>query len=310
MIEAAPELAGLLEACPNLTLLVTSRELLRVHRRGRVPGASARRARGRLPLLRASATRAERRDRRALRAPRLAPARGRARRRPHEGALSGPDPRAPLRTPRPAAGRPRRRPPPADPPSDDRVVVRPPLPKSSSSSLASRSSPAAAPSRPPRRSATPTSTPCSRSSRRAFCASRTSRYWMLETIREYALERLEAGGAADKLLRAAALEWFALLELRMRAPSQRRRPATLARAHRRRSGNLRVGTRLRWARSRWTWSFGWPGAVLDHSWLLAGVNSSKGRRLDRPGIDAPNRGFWSSAAKAPRWAIMIDLYQG
>ena len=31
VIEAAPELASLLESCPNLTLLVTSRELLRVH---------------------------------------------------------------------------------------------------------------------------------------------------------------------------------------------------------------------------------------------------------------------------------------
>ena len=35
VVEAAPELAVLLEACPNLTLLVTSRELLRV--RGEVP---------------------------------------------------------------------------------------------------------------------------------------------------------------------------------------------------------------------------------------------------------------------------------
>ena len=56
--------------------------------RGRVPGATARRARGRLPLLRALAARAERGDRRALCAPRQPPARGRARRRPHEGALA------------------------------------------------------------------------------------------------------------------------------------------------------------------------------------------------------------------------------
>ena len=44
VVEAAPELAQLLEACPNLKLLVTSRELLRVTRRGRVPGPAARRA--------------------------------------------------------------------------------------------------------------------------------------------------------------------------------------------------------------------------------------------------------------------------
>ena len=30
VVEAAPELAALVEACPNLVLLVTSRELLRV----------------------------------------------------------------------------------------------------------------------------------------------------------------------------------------------------------------------------------------------------------------------------------------
>ena len=44
VVDAAPELAALLEACPNLRLLVTSRELLRVARRGRVPGAAAGRA--------------------------------------------------------------------------------------------------------------------------------------------------------------------------------------------------------------------------------------------------------------------------
>ena len=47
-----------------------------------------------------------RRSRGALRAPRQPPARGRARRGADEGALPGPDPRAPLAAPRPPEGRP------------------------------------------------------------------------------------------------------------------------------------------------------------------------------------------------------------
>ena len=51
-----------------------------------------------------------------------------------------------------------------------------------------------------RRSAAPTSTPCSRSSRRASFASPNERYWMLETIREYAGERLAKSSEAESSL--------------------------------------------------------------------------------------------------------------
>ena len=83
-------------ACPNLTLLVTSRELLRIQ--GEVEYAVPPLAEPEAVSLfcERSQTRALRGDRRALRAPRLAPARRRARRRAHEGALPGADPRAPL----------------------------------------------------------------------------------------------------------------------------------------------------------------------------------------------------------------------
>ena len=79
--------------------IVTSRELLRVH--GEVEFAVPPLAHdgGRRALLRAGAGRAVRRDRRALRPPRLAAAGRRAGRRPHQGADPRPDPR----TARPAA---------------------------------------------------------------------------------------------------------------------------------------------------------------------------------------------------------------
>jgi len=104
VIEAAPDLSQLLQACPKLTLLVTSRELLRVQ--GEVeylvlPLAAPEA----VSLVCERADRALRGDRRALRAPRLAPARRRTRRRAHEGTLSGADPRAALPLARPHPGR-------------------------------------------------------------------------------------------------------------------------------------------------------------------------------------------------------------
>jgi predicted ATPase len=55
------------------------------------------------------------------------------------------------------------------------------------------------------------------------------RYWMLETIREYATERLEASGEADRL-RARHLEHFEELARGVAPPAvQRDQPATLAR---------------------------------------------------------------------------------
>ena len=67
---------------------------------------------------------------------------------------------------------------------------------------------------PLRRSAAPTSTRCSRWSRRACSASHAERYWMLETIRDYARERLDEAGETDALARRHADYHLALLEER------------------------------------------------------------------------------------------------
>jgi hypothetical protein len=123
VVEAAPGLAAVVEACPNVRLLVTSRELLRV--RGEVDYEV-------LPLadpdavalfclcsrLDASATVEElcrRLDNMPL-ALELAAAR-------NEGLLSGADPRPAGPAARPAEGRPRRRSSSADAASHDRVVA-------------------------------------------------------------------------------------------------------------------------------------------------------------------------------------------
>ena len=88
VIEAAPELSGLVQTCPNLTLLCTSRELLRVQGEVEYPVP---------PLVSADAVdlfcERSRLDpseevERALRSPRRPPARRRARRRPHERSFS------------------------------------------------------------------------------------------------------------------------------------------------------------------------------------------------------------------------------
>ena len=124
VVEAAPELAQLLEACPNLKLLVTSRELLRITGEVEypVPPLAEREA---VELFCArSRLRAGRDDRRALPPPGRPAARARAGRRPDERPLPGPDPRAPLPAARPAQGRTRRRAAPADASGDDRVEPR------------------------------------------------------------------------------------------------------------------------------------------------------------------------------------------
>ena len=141
---------------------------------------------------------ASRGGRRALCAPRQPAAGARARRRAHGRLLPGAAPRAPLAAARPAQGGPRRRSAPADAAGDDRVVVRPARAGGAArSSARSPCSPAAARTRRPRPSATPTRTRFSRCSTRAcFGVARSGRprYWMLETIRELAAERLAADG--------------------------------------------------------------------------------------------------------------------
>ena len=86
---------------------------------------------------------------------------------------------------------------------DDRLVVRPARRgRAGSCSRGSACSAAAARSRRRRPSATPTSTPLASLLDKSLLRRRTGRlgeerYWMLETIREFALERLEAGREAD-----------------------------------------------------------------------------------------------------------------
>ncbi len=88
VVEAAPELASLLESCPNLRLLVTSRELLRVRGEVEYPVPPLAAAGGGRALLRPLPAGAERRHRGALPPARRPAARGRARRRPDERALA------------------------------------------------------------------------------------------------------------------------------------------------------------------------------------------------------------------------------
>ena len=99
VIEAAPELVGLLRSCPNLTLLVTSRELLRVQ--GEVEYPVPPLAEPEAVSLFCERAQLEPTDEisELCSPPRLAPSRSRARRRPHEGAHPQPDPRAALPAP-------------------------------------------------------------------------------------------------------------------------------------------------------------------------------------------------------------------
>ena len=175
VIEAAPELSGLVQSCPNLALLVTSRELLRVQ--GEVeyavpPLASSEAVslfceRSRLEATDEIAELCSRLDDLPL-AVELAAARTKA--------LSpASDPRASLPATRPAERRQRRRRPTADAAGDHRVELRPPVggrAASLPSALGLRRVAARWTRR--RRSQEPISTRCSRSSRRASSASRTS----------------------------------------------------------------------------------------------------------------------------------------
>ena len=161
----------LLAACPNLTLLVTSRELLRVQGEVEyaVPPLAERRR------WRSSAERSQLEpsddDRRALPPPRRLPLAVELAAARTSAAPPGADPGAALAAPRPAQGRARRRPAPADAAGDDRLVLRAALDRrSSGSSPASRSSPAAARWRQPKRWPRPTSTRCNRCSTRASFA--------------------------------------------------------------------------------------------------------------------------------------------
>ena len=214
VVEAAPELSQLLEACPNLKLLVTSRELLRI--RGEVeypvPPLAEPEAvelfceRSRLEPDETIAELCRRLDDlplalelAAARTRVLTPAQILERLAQRLDLLKG--------------GRD------ADPRQQTlRATIewctRPARPTTSSScSLGSPSSPAAAPSRRPKRSATPTSTSSSRSSRRASLRHTGDRFWMLETIREFApsgSKRLPGRVPSGRLTPSSSPRWFSV----------------------------------------------------------------------------------------------------
>ena len=201
------ELAALLAACPNLEVLVTSRERLRVRGEQTYPvpplaESTARRSSSRAPgrsippstPTRLCAELCVRLDELPL-ALELAAARTRAL-QPRAA------PRAALAASRPAQGRPRRRSAPADPASDDRVVVRPADARRSSALFARlsvfaggctlRGRGAGRRRRPGHAPVAPRQEP-----RPQARSSGEPRYWMLETIREYAAERLDSGHDGD-----------------------------------------------------------------------------------------------------------------
>ena len=137
------------------------------------------------------------------------------------------------------------------------------------------SSPAAAATRPRRRSSAPTRTPSSRCSTRASSwreSHSMSRYWMLETIREYAAEQLaESGdavhaGSPSRLLPAAGRGG--------RAGAHRLGSGSLVRAARSRGGEparsagvrMRFGRRGTCADARGTiWRFWWSRGQVDEA---------------------------------------------
>ena len=125
VVESALELVALLQACPNLRLLVTSRELLRVD--GEVVYPVPALAEPEAVELFCARARIEPDEAVAeLCGQARQPAAGaRARRRPGQRAHTRADPRAHLAATGPVQGRPRHRPATADAAGDDRLVVRP-----------------------------------------------------------------------------------------------------------------------------------------------------------------------------------------
>ena len=200
VIEAAPWVASLVRACPNLAVLVTSRERLRVQRRVARRRATAR-GRGFRPALRRPLRHGPLgRDRRAVR-PARTPSAGRgAGRRPHGVADAAANPRPAGAAPRPPQGRSGRRSAPANAARHHRMEPRAAgCGRAAPSSDRSRYSPA-------ERRSTRIEAVCDGDLDtieslidKSLVRSADGRYTMLETVREYAAEQLEASGDTDSL---------------------------------------------------------------------------------------------------------------
>ena len=211
VVEVAPELASLVEVCPNLHLLVTSRELLRVRGEVEYPVPPLAEPEAVTLFCERSGLDPDDDDRRALSPPRQPPARRRARRGPHRCAHPAADPGPARPAPRSPERRPRCGSAPADASRDDRVVARPPRRRREAAVRAAvglRRRLHARRGRRDRRGRRRQR--CSRSSTRASCGGPANAFWMLETIGEFARERLAASDDADAIGRRHA-EWFLAL---------------------------------------------------------------------------------------------------
>ena len=206
LMEAADELVGLQASCPNLRVLVTSREMLRLPGEQAYPVPPLEPVDGtELFLARARAVKPDFEPDESrwhsVRATGQPPARARARRRSRvDSQRRRSSSNASSDAPRSSEGRSRSRRPAADAQGGDRVVATICSTRTSSGcSRASLSSAVAARSRRRRPSAMPTSTSSSRSSTRALCASARragSGCWRRSASTRG--ERLEASGEARR----------------------------------------------------------------------------------------------------------------